>query len=151
MSNKINYSDYLRKLREIYVNATPRQRISVAQDRIKYPACSPNQLVQIVAAAESLARTITIYQRAKTKKDLKKEYTKVKLIGPAKLIKDYICPKIGKTPTKLLGRSTWQKFKFAVKYRNLLIHECTFLDRRISTEMIKAAENTFEKLKTLVK
>lgn len=147
----MNYKEHLNKLRDLYIKATPRQRIRVAEDRIKYPSCGPNRLIQTVSAVEGLARTIAIYQRSKTKNDLKKEYKNLKLLGPVKLIEDHICPKIKKTPTTLLGKDTWDKFKYANKYRNLLIHECTFLRQDVSSKMIKVAENTFEKLRELVK
>ena len=105
----------------------------------------------MMAAVESLARTIAIYQRAETKTALKREYRKVRDTNPIELIEDYICPRIGKTPSKLLGRNNWIKLKFANKYRNFLIHECAFLRQGISKELIKVSKNTFKKLKKLIR
>ncbi len=41
---------HLKDLRTLYINATPRQRLRVAKDRLNHLSSGPNILIQVVSA-----------------------------------------------------------------------------------------------------
>jgi len=51
-------------------------------------------------------------------------------------------------PARHLGEDTWRLFGYAVDYRNMLAHECTYLGQDKFPSLIKACE---EVLSALVK
>ena len=76
-------------------------------------------------------------------------YNKYRNPNPEKLIRE-ICKNKKTGPWKLFGKQTWQDFKWAVKYRNLLIHEATFLQQGVAIRLIKETENIISILEKLL-
>lgn len=143
------YENHLKELRESYVNASFKQRLKVVQDRINYPDCSANRLISLVSSIEGLSRTICLdilETQGESRLDI---YKKVKFLNPNELIVDYIFPAINKSAEDLFGHDIWEVFLYAVKYRNLLIHEGTFLRQNYASELIDVCTIIFQKLTEL--
>jgi hypothetical protein len=47
------------------------------------------------------------------------------------------------------GEDTWKCFVYAVDYRNLLVHECTYLGLDVFPSLIEACEAVLNKLEKL--
>jgi hypothetical protein len=145
----MNYDQHLKKLRTTYGRVTPLQRIKMAEERIDVADCDPNLLVHYIVAVESLARTLAVYMSAGSKKDIPSGYKRFKAVGIVDLIEKTICPKLKKDPESIFGEINWKNLKYANQYRNLLIHECIFIDKAVSSVMINTAKEAFEVLKLL--
>jgi hypothetical protein len=117
----------LNDLRTKYVSATPRQRLGRIRERLNDPSAGPNQLVTHVSAVEAFARCLLLHKKASQKSDLIKVYRKYKHKDPDELVKEYLKLKCGKSPEEFFGVDAWENFRHAVNYRNLLVHECTYL------------------------
>lgn len=145
----IDYRRHIDSLRDAYVKATPNQRYRVALDRIEYPDCGPNKLIQLVSAVEGLARTIAIYMAVSSGEIIENAYKRLRFEKPEVLISEFIAKPMGKKPEDLIGKNNWELFGFAVEYRNLLIHECAFLGQDKSNPMISSLLSIFETLKQI--
>jgi hypothetical protein len=117
----------LLRLRDQYVTATPRQRLAKARQRIVNAHAYPNQLVTHVSAVEGVARTLLMHERATTKDQLRAVYSKYKNREAHTLVAEYLACKGFPNPAAYIGEEEWQQFRHAVNYRNLLVHECTYL------------------------
>lgn len=117
----------LLRLREQYVTATPRQRLAKARQRILNVHAYPNQLVTHVSAVEGVARALLMHERAKAKVELRAIYGKYKNREAHTLVAEYLAAKGFPDPAASIGANEWQQFRHAVDYRNLLVHECTYL------------------------
>jgi hypothetical protein len=138
---------HIKELRKQYYLATPKQRFNVAKKRLDNPDSAPNNLIQAVSATEGFARSGAIHILATFKKSkLKWAYDQLEKKGPEFLIENCICPYLGKTPQELFGKKHWDNFQLAIQYRNLLIHEATFLNLKIARPLIKSTETVFNKL-----
>ena len=124
-------------------------RLNVALDRLNNPTCGANQIIQIVSAVEGLARSLAVHlSKLKEHEDINSAYEKLKYKNPAQLV-EYICKIENLDRSELFHEKQWELFEYAIKYRNLLIHECTLLGQDKFPPLIDATKVIFYKLKEL--
>ncbi len=117
----------LENLRRLYEGATPRQRLAVALDRINFPASYPNDLVTRVSAVEAFARSLIANFGAQSRAEVLATHRRFQRREATGLVEAYA--KLHATTAKgIFGEELWQTFRLAVSARNLLVHECTYLD-----------------------
>ena|SRR6476646_7934353 len=137
---------HLADLRRSYVEAHPKQRLNVGKQRINNPDHDPNRLIAFVSAAEGFARSLCMHQHATTKAELSALYPKFERRGTKSLIAEYLNKKGLGNPSDHFGAETWQLFGYAVEYRNLLAHECTYLGLDRSPQLIEACRKVLQTL-----
>jgi hypothetical protein len=137
---------HLADLRCLYVEATPRQRLSVAKQRIQNPEHDPNRLIAYVSAVEGFARTLCMHLHAKSKAELSAIYPEYRWRGAEELIVEYLAAKGFGAPATHFEEGVWDLFCYAVQYRNLLAHECTYLGLDRSPGLIDACRTVLRKL-----
>ena len=137
---------HLAQLRRQYVEASPRQRLSVAKQRINNPDHDPNRLIAYVSAIEGFARSLCMHQPRRAKQELSKIYAEYERHGPKALIGEYLAAKGLGAPRDHFGADTWALFGYAVDYRNLLAHECTYLGLDRSPRLIDACRKVLQTL-----
>jgi len=138
--------EQLERLRRSYVEATLRQRLSIARQRLENPHHDANRLIAHVSAVEGFARSLCMHRYARTKPDLSLMYSCYRRKGAEELIAEYLEAGNLGSPSKVFGRSTWKMFGFAVQYRNLLAHECTYLGHDFSPRLIDACDKVLDRL-----
>lgn len=136
------FAQHLEKLRETYARATPQQRLHVALDRVNHPDCGPNRLIQIVSAVEGLARALLVNEIASKGDSVLRAYDQVRRLNAAALVSRCLAP----DPASAIGHESWDTFLAAVEYRNLLIHECTFLGQGRTDKLIVSSSAVFSLL-----
>lgn len=147
----MDYKKHLIELREAYVKASPQMRLNVALQRIKNPTCGANQIIQIVSAVEGFARSLAVHRNNLiTGEEIDAAYKKLKSKGPKQII-EYICEIEKLNRADLFPEEQWELFEYAIKYRNLLIHECTFLGQDKFPQLIDSTLYIFEKLREIYK
>lgn len=137
---------HLTQLRREYVEASPRQRLHIAKQRINNPDHDPNRLIAYVSAAEGFARSLCMHQPPRTKQGLSEIYAEYERRGPKGLISEYLTAKGLGAPRDHFGADTWALFGYAVDYRNLLAHECTYLGLDRSPRLIDACRKVLQTL-----
>ena len=138
--------EHLEKLRRLYVEATLRQRLSIARQRLENPHHDANRLVAHVSAVEGFARSLCMHLHARSKNDLSLVYSCYRRKGAEELIAEYLGALNLGSPKKVFGAITWKMFGFAVQYRNLLAHECTYLGQDLSPRLIDACDKVLDRL-----
>ncbi|HSH71489.1 MAG TPA: hypothetical protein VK974_00390 [Methylophilaceae bacterium] len=145
----IDYESELATIRDAYVSATPQQRLNIIRQRLSDHHFGPNRLVTAVSAVEALARTLVMHANHDTKAEIRTNYSKYQYRKPEGLIRQYLESK-GITDAKaLFAEDTWQLFGYAVQYRNLLAHECTYLGMDKFPSLIEACEEVLAALAKL--
>lgn len=143
-------SDELEKrrheLRDLYVMSTPRQRLRVALQRLNNPDHEPNLLVINVSAVEAFSRSLLIHKLAESPSDVISKYEKYKLESAPFLVKKYFSLLSDESIENILGLENWEYFEQAVHYRNLLIHECTYLGQDKTPFLINSCRQVLFKL-----
>src|SRR5206468_2754030 len=141
----VDYDQHLAELRKSYVEATPGQRYSIARQRIENLEHGPNVLVACVAAVEGLARSLAMHREAlrgakplDLKAQLSAIYPKYKWKGPEELIEQYLLDQGLASAPNFFGGDTWERLHYAIEYRNVLAHECTYLGQDRSPALIEA-------------
>ena len=142
----VEIESHLAELRRMFVEATPRQRLSTAVQRIQNPEHDPNRLIAFVSAAEGFARSLCMHQRARTKAELSTIYSDYWRRGAEELIVEYLSARSLAEPAAYFGEEVWKLFGYAVQYRNLLAHECTYLGLDRSPQLIEACRTVIKKL-----
>jgi len=146
--NNEHFRTHVQRLRDTYVKATPGQRAHVARQRMQHQGATANVLISFVSATEGMARSVLLMLRTASDVDVGRCYSRIRGDGPEDLLKK-IAVAHGTTAPKLFGSEEWRLFGWAVKYRNLLIHEATFLNQVDGGWLVRAAEDIFLKLEEL--
>jgi len=145
----VDYEAQLLSIRENYVCATPRQRLSVIRQRLEDHHFGPNRLVTAVSAVEALARALAMKQKCKSKAELRRLYPKYRNRAPKPLVVEYLSSKGIPDPDAYFGEDTWRLFGYAIDYRNLLAHECTYLGLDKFPSLIEACSEILDSLAKL--
>jgi hypothetical protein len=135
----------LQEVRDSYVSAYPHQRYGIAIQRINYPEAEPNVLVTHVSSVEGLARSLVMHKRSASRSDLPRLYPRFKTREAASLVKEYV-ELVGKEPGDYFGQDVWAGFKLAVSWRNLIVHECTYLGTSDFSPLVHCCNEVLEGL-----
>jgi len=144
-----DYISELEKIRAAYVSSLPRQRLHVISQRLDNPSHGPNLLVTQVSAVEALARSLAMHAKGSTKAQLKQNYGKYRGREVKSLIAEYLAGKGHNSPGAFFGPDVWRKFGYAVSYRNMLVHECTYLGQDKYPHLGQACQEVLGKLCSL--
>jgi hypothetical protein len=144
----IDYVAELLSVRSTYVGMSARQRLAIIRLRLADHHFGANRLVTSVSAVEALARSLAMGLKAKSKAELGAIYSKYKDRAPKTLVAEYFAARGVTNLSGHLGQDTWRLFGYAVDYRNMLAHECTYLGQDKFPSLIEACE---EVLSALVK
>jgi hypothetical protein len=136
-------------LRELYIKGTLRQRYGIACQRIDHPELGPSVLVNAVSALEGFSRAVAVRALVTAGTRLDDAYRYHRLTGAVDLIAKHICPAYRTTPIATFGANAWKQIPEAVEFRNLLIHEATFLDGGTCKRLIAASRHCLDRLAAL--
>lgn len=139
-----------RELREHYLRATPRQRYQVALQRIENASSGPSLLVNVMSALEGFTRSVAVRQRVDMGETYEQAYPKVRNVGPVDLLSEHVCPTLETTPEEAFGPEAWSALPDAVDFRNLLVHEATYLHGGTCKRLTDAARHILDTLARIV-
>lgn len=143
---EIDYVAELLKLREIYVRASPQLRWEVIVQRLAQQEIGAVKLVTVVSAVEALARALLLEIQAKDVTQRTRLYKRHKG-KESHLMIDQLFRELGlPAPNSYFAEDTWPLFKHAVNFRNLVVHECTYLGRDKYISLISACEEVLSEL-----
>lgn len=143
MSKSMDYEAHLKQLREQYYRSYPKQRVHIAKQRIDNPSHGPNLLVTYVSSLEGLLRSLVIWYETTSDRPSEETYKKYRFKGLTSLYKTYLKQK---SCSCLIGEENYKLIEFAIEYRNLLAHECTYLGQDKYPELIQVCEKLFKSI-----
>ena len=135
----MDYEEHLSNLRKEYYEAYPGQRLHIGRQRIAYPENGPNQVVTYVSVIEGFLRSLVIWGETTSGKPSKKTYKKYEHWSVQKLFDEYLRQQRAEV-TDIIPNNTYTLVVYAIKYRNLLAHECTYLGQDKYPDIIDACE-----------
>lgn len=144
--NDIDYVAERLRLRRIYVNSSPGQRLGVIRKRLMHPEIGPTRLVTVVSAVEALARAMVVHAKSPGKSSLDKIYSAHRDKDPEALVTEYLKISRSADPKEHFSGDTWPLFREAINYRNQVVHECTYLGQDKYPSLIEATLDVLEEL-----
>jgi hypothetical protein len=137
------------ELRDLYLKGTLRQRYRIAQQRFDRAAVGPSELVNCVSALEGFSRAVAMRRLVQSGNALNEAYVYLRDKGVVELIAKHVCPAYQTSPSVVFGEAAWKQIPEAVAYRNLLIHEATFLNGKTCRRLSAATIHCFDRLAAL--
>ena len=141
--------DYVKdrlELRSIYVNSSPLARLRIIRKRLTNTEIGATRLITIVSGVEALARSLVVHAKTKHGSKIEPIYQSHKDRNADVLVEDVLNAYKQKSPSEYFSEDTWPLFREAVSFRNLIVHECTFLGQDKYPSLIQAAEEVLEAL-----
>lgn len=133
----MDYETHLKELREIYYRSYPAQRLKIAKESIENPEHGPNLLVTHVSAIEGILRSLVVWLETTDTRPSSDTYESYRKWGVDALYRKYCALKgVG----EVAPEATYKLVSYAVEYRNLLAHECTYLGQDKYPELIDACK-----------
>jgi hypothetical protein len=137
---QVDYVAELRSLRELFASAAPQARLTTIYARLRANETGPARLVTMVSAVEALARSLAMRACASPKAVTPEVYARYRHRKPVPLVEEVLRAHHHPDPSAYFARDTWTLFRHAVEFRNLIVHECTYLGQDKSPSLIEAAQ-----------
>jgi hypothetical protein len=148
MGKFVEYDKHLKELRESYRRLLPRQRVKIAKERITNPDAGANEIIIKVSAIEGILRSLLIWKLNESERPSASLYGKYRNANVDSLYED-LC--IALNVERLVTDECFEVVKYAVSYRNLLAHECTYLGQDTYPSLIKSCDDMLFELAKLAK
>ena len=147
----VDYKSELASIRETYVLSTPQARLNVIKRRLNELEIGAVKLVTIVSGIEALVRSLIVHLKAQNKTEIQQAYEKHRNQKPELLVEEYLKHYGYNDCSSFYQDDTWILFQYAVNFRNLIVHECTYLGRDKYSSLISACEEVLDSLVKLGK
>lgn len=130
------------ELQRAYALATPAARLRVIKQRLAsaHGEMGSARLVTMVSAVEALARSLVVHAAGRPASTAEMRHRQFRAIGPVELVDEVLRLRGAPPPARLFGDETWDLFEVAVRYRDLIVHECTYVGQDRHPYLISAAE-----------
>lgn len=145
-NHTLDYATELSDLRNRYVSVHPQSRLNVICKRLAQAEIGPTRLVTVVSAVEALARSLVIHTSSRTKAEIARVYESYRFEKPEMLVKEFLNWHGHLDPEIYFQEDTWSLFLSAVGFRNLIVHECTYLGQDKFPSLIQASEEVLSAL-----
>jgi hypothetical protein len=138
----------LEQLRKTYAASRPAARLGVIRQRLirAEAEIGPTRLVTVVSAVEALARSLVVHAPGRPASSSHFRYQQVRMKAPLELVEEALRLYGAGPALERYGDETWQLFELAHLYRNLVVHECTYLGQDKYPALITASERILEGL-----
>lgn len=145
-NSEIDYAAELHTLRAAYVGSAPRSRYGIIKRRLEHDEIGPVRMCTLVSAVEALARSIVLQHEVDQGADRDTAYKKIWRDGPQNLTERALALHGTTVESAGLAGDAWALFLLAVEFRNLVMHECTYVGQDKFTSLIAGAENVLSVL-----
>jgi hypothetical protein len=146
----VDYEGDLAAVRAGYITLSPAQRMKIIGDRIADDRYNgPNKLVTMVSAVEGFSRGLVVQHSVSTRERMHRRYGKFRFCGPDFLVEKSLKLYGQSAASGYFGQDTWTLFLLAVEFRNLVVHDATYLGGDKFPELIPACTEVLFALATL--
>jgi len=146
----VDYAAKLDEIRGIYLHSTPRQRYKVIWDRIDDdPYNGPNRLVTMVSAVEAYLRCLLVHASSPDEAGRRAKYQQIRHAKVEEMLAGVLAHYEITDESEYFPGDTLELLGYAVEYRNMLVHDCTYLGGDKFPSMIQACEEVLCELARL--
>lgn len=140
----MSLEDELANLRSSYRRLQPGQRIRIARNRIREPLTGSAELVTCVSAIEGTLRSLVTWQEA-NEIPSEKVYEAYRRSKFSTLLETYLM-QTNAVLSDLTNDECHTRVSLAVCFRNLIVHECTYLGQDKYPSLIEACMTFMDSL-----
>lgn len=136
------------ELQRAYAMATPAARLRVIKQRLAsaHGELGSTRLVTVVSAVEALARSLVVHSAGRPASTAEMRHRQFRATGPVELVEEVLRLRGAGRPLEHFGRDTWELFEVAARYRDLIVHECTYVGPDRHPYLVAAAESVLRGL-----
>jgi hypothetical protein len=136
------------ELQRAYAMATPAARLRVIKQRLAgaHGEMGSTRLVTMVSAVEALARSLVVHSAGRPASPAEMRHRQFRDTGPAELVEEVLRLRGAARGMQHFDRETWELFEVAGRYRDLIVHECTYVGQDRHPYLIAAAESVLRGL-----
>ncbi|GAB3769582.1 hypothetical protein GCM10028796_34880 [Ramlibacter monticola] len=136
------------ELQHTYATATPAARLRAIRQRLAsaHAEMGPARLVTMVGAVEALARSLIVHAAGRPASTAVMRHRQFRDTGAVELVEEVLRLRAAPGPSEMFGADVWQRFEAALRYRDLIVHECTYIGRDAHSELISAATTVLRAL-----
>lgn len=146
---QIDYVAELLSVTKTYRAVSPQARYNTIRQRLDQAEIGATKLVSIVSAVEGLARSVAVHNKAPNESSVVSLYASYCSRAPTTLVEEVFKFYRAGSPSTYFKDDTWPLFRHAVNYRNLVVHECTYLGQDKYPSLIDASFGVLESVATL--
>jgi len=136
------------ELQRAYATATPAARLRVIKQRLAsaHGELGSTRLVTMVSAVEAMARSLVVHSAGRPASTAEMRHKQFRDTGPVELVEEVL--RLRGVPRGELHfeRETWELFEVAARYRDLIVHECTYIGPDRHPYLIAAADTVLRNL-----
>jgi hypothetical protein len=136
------------QLQRGYATATPAARLRAIKQRLAaaHNEMGSTRLVTVVSAVEALARSLVVHAPGRPASTAEMRHRQFRAAGPVQLVEEVLALRGGGRPESSFGEEAWDFFQVAVRYRDLIVHECTVVGQDRHPTLIAATESVLRGL-----
>ena len=123
-----------------YAIATPAARLRSIRQRLAsaHAEMGPTRLVTVVAAVEALCRSLIVHSAGRPPSTAEMRHRQFRDTGAVELVQEVLRLRAAPGVAELFGPQVWERFEVALRYRDLIVHECTYIGRDAHADLITA-------------
>lgn len=142
-----DYKQELEQLRQANVAASPVVRLRAVKQRLgRAEDMGAMRLVAAMCAVEALGRSLVVHAAGRPLSTADMRYRQVQGTGPVELAEEVLRRCGAADGAAHFGAETWLLFELAHQYRDLAVHECTYLSTDKYAALVQAAERVLDGL-----
>ena len=128
------------ELQRTYALATPAARLRAIRQRLAsaHAEMGPTRLVTVVAAVEALSRSLIVHSAGRPASTAEMRHRQFRDTGAVELVKEVLRLRAAPCADEMFGPDVWRGFEAALRYRDLIVHECTYIARDAHADLIAA-------------
>jgi hypothetical protein len=140
--------DHPDELQRAYAMATPAARLRVIRQRLAsaHAEMGSTRLVTVVSAVEALARSLVVHSSGRPASTAEMRHRQFRDTGPLELVDEVLRLRGSPRGAQHFEDETWERFDSAVRYRDLIVHECTCVGQDRLAPLIAAAQTVLRGL-----
>ena len=130
------------ELQRAYAIATPAARLRVIKQRLAsaHGETGSTRLVTVISAVEALARSLVVHSAGRPASTAEMRHRQFRNTGPVELVEEVLRLRGASRGVQHFDRDDWEFFEVATRYRDLIVHECTFIGQDRYPWLIEASE-----------
>ena len=136
------------ELQRAYAVATPAARLRVIKQRLAsaHGEMGSTRLVTVVSAVEALARSLVVHSAGRPTSTAEMRHRQFRNNGPVELVEEVLRLRGAPRGLQHFDREDWELFEVATRYRDLIVHECTYIGQDRHPHLIAATESVLRGL-----
>jgi hypothetical protein len=144
----VQFQDHPDELQRAYAMATPAARFRVIKQRLAsvHGEMGSTRLVTMVSAVEALARSLVVHSLGRPLHTAEMRHRQVRDTGPVDLVEEVLRLRGAGGAGAHFESDAWELFLTAVRYRDLIVHECTLVGQDRLGALISAADTVLRGL-----